>query len=225
MGPLLYRGKELGMEKAYPVELSGVRKPLNFLGPNAFSSGYSLGRIEKITRPGKFIVSLDNGQQVTAMGSRALKINTRVRVFPPGDFSGKRGEEKEVSRPILNQGIQLDATLPLAFGGTHAQAKLQIFIERKKEGNWIKTAPATYFVFWINTEKQGLLQWSLYLKGRQVALQVYSENKISERSDLKLLASSIEKNLLNRGFSLMGPTVILSRAFRVPEGFQLGLRG
>lgn len=213
------------MEKTYPVEISGFRKPLGILGPESFSSGFMLGRIEKVIGPGRFIVVLDNGVRVTAMGSKALKVNTRVRVFPPEGIAENKGSEREVPPLAQDNGIQWTAIFPLGFGGSQAQARLQVFVERKKEGSWAKRTTAAYFVFWVNTEKQGLLQWSVHLKGRQVALQVYSDGKGPEKNSLRALSATIEKNLQSRGFSLMASTVFLAHAFRVPEGFHLGLRG
>ena len=186
-------------------------------------TGFQLGRIEKVLEPGRFIVVLKDGARVTAMGSPALEANTRVRVFPPGGIS--QGREKTAERiPLpMEAGSQWTALIPLGFGGKHSTARLQVFVEKKRPGE--KGAPAVYLVFWIRTEKQGELQWSIYLRGRQVALQVFAPGGVKAKDGFKELVGGVEKNLEGRGFKLLAPTVFLGKPFRVPEGFRLNLRG
>jgi hypothetical protein len=122
-------------------------------------------------------------------------------------------------------GLQLQAFVPLGFGGKKAQAILRVYVEREKEEFWKKQTPAIYFVFTTQTDKQGELQWSIYLKGRQVAIQVFSDMAHGERDGLQVMVVSVEKKLRDLGFQLMAPTVYLKKPFRTPEGFRLNIKG
>lgn len=211
------------MEKVFSIPMTGPGRPVTLPGTVGSGIGFQLGQIEKVLEPGRFIVVLKGGARVTAMGSPALEASTRVRVFPPPGLLQGKGE-KEAPLPLpLESGSQWTALIPLGFGGKRSAARLQVFVEKKKPGE--KGAPAVYLVFWVRTEKQGEFQWSVYLKGRQVALQIFAPSPDEKQGKLKDLVGGVEKNLESRGFKLLAPTVFLRRPFRVPEGFRLNLRG
>ena len=197
-------------------------KPVVAPGNVLPGTGFQFGRIEKVLEPGRFVVVLTDGARVTATGSPALEARTRVRVFPPAGISRGVGE-MEAPIPLAESGSQWAVLIPLGFGGKRSAARLQVFVEKKKPGN--KGSLAVYLVFGVRTEKQGELQWSVYLKGRQVALQVFAPGPEEGMANFKDLVAGVEKNLENRGFKLMAPTVFLRKPFRVPEGFRLNLRG
>ena len=206
--------------------MSGLFRLAGGLKTDLPFSGFKLGKIEKILEPGRFVVVLENGSRVAAQGARTLKINSRVRVFPPGEISaGVKGESEPPASPLKGSGTQWRALLPLGFGGEKASARLRVFVEEKTGGLWNKNPRAAYFVVWTHTEKLGELQWSIYLKGREVSLQVFAKNGIDDKDGIRDLAANVEKSLKSRGFTLAAPTVYLGRPFKAPEGFRLNVRG
>ncbi len=154
-----------------------------------------------------------------------MKVDNHVRVFPPREISAERTQKEPAADYGKESGTYWTAFLPLGFGGKKASTRLQVFVEEKPEGFWGKKPRAVYFVVWTQTEKLGGLQWSIYLKGRQVSLQVFAEKSTVDNVRLKELAESVEKSLKNRGFSLLTPTVYSERPFKVPEGFRLNVKG
>lgn len=214
------------MEKFFSVQIRGLSRPVAGLGTGLSQEGFRLGRIEKVIEPGRFVVILENGERVTADGSPALKINYPVRVLPASDALSASKGGKELLPPSLEEiGTLWTAFLPLDFGGRGASVKLQAFVEVKMRNGLGKSPRAVYFVIWTRTEKLGELQWSIYLKGRQVSLQVFAEGGDREKGGVSNLAAGVEKGLKRLGFVLAAPTVYLSRPFRVPEGFRLNVRG
>ncbi|HJT24306.1 MAG TPA: hypothetical protein VJ873_06995, partial [bacterium] len=153
--------------------------------------------------------------------------DTRVRVFPPGEGPLRASEgKKESGADLLREsGTQWAALLPLGFGGKKASARLKLFVEEKPEGIWGKGNRAVYFIVWTLTEKLGELQWSIYLKGRQVSLQVFAEKGFFDLDGLKELTGGVERSLKNKGFTLASPTTYLERPFKVPDGFRLNVKG
>lgn len=213
------------MEKFFPVELTGSSAPL-FRQGAGLAASFRPGKIERILEPGKYIVSLDEGLRVTARGLRTLKINTPVRVFPNPRLSDTRRTEGEPAGPTLpDGGSRWSVLMPLGFGGKEAAARLQIYVEKRGGSPRGKFVPAVYFVFFLQTEGQRELQWSIYLKDRQVSLQVFAGDAASSKEGLKDLIASVENGLRKRGFVLATPTVLLRHPFRVPEGFRLNVRG
>ncbi len=210
------------MERIFPVQMNALPKPPAGLAADWSPSGFKLGRIDAILEPGKFVVELENGVRVTASGSRALKLDSRVRVFPPAaTLTG--GAEKEQPLPLREKNFSWKALFPLGFGGRKASARLHVFLEERPESLWDKSPRAVYFVIWTRTEKLGEIQWSIYLKGRQASIQVFAET--GGKDVLKELVSGVERNLKGLGFVLAAPTLYLSRPFKAPEGFRLNVRG
>lgn len=210
------------MDKLFPVQMNVLPRTTGALAADWYPSGFKLGRIEAILEPGKFVVELENGVRVKATGSRALKLDSRVRVFPPAaTLAGE--SEKEQPLSLREKGVLWKALFPLGFGGRKASARLQVFLEERPEALWDKNPRAVYFVVWTKTEKLGEIQWCLYLKGRQVSLQVFAE--AGEKSALRELVSGVERNLRGLGFVFATPPVFLNRPFKAPEGFRLNVRG
>jgi len=218
------------MEKVFPVEL-GVSSPSvkNDLG-NGFRSASTLGegRIQSVLGSGIFVASLGNGEKIEVRGSPALKIGDRVQVSLPA--SGKSKDLGMVSTEVFSSfvsesGFQWSALIPLAFGGKNAATRLEVFVEELKKGAWEKATPATYFVMTVQTEKLGEIQWSIYIKGHQVAIQVYAKMKEGKSGELGKLIVEIEETLQKKGFKLIAPAVVLNRPFKIPAGFRVNLRG
>jgi hypothetical protein len=212
------------MKKLIPVEIGFLGKPLSAREGALSNPEAKMGIVEKIIGPGKYIVSLENAVKVTVRSVQGLKVGNRVQVLPPGKGI-KEGMAEQKADSLTKRGLHWSASFPLGFGGKNAMARLKVFVEEKTGEFWNKNSPAVYFVFTVMTENQGELQWSIYLKGRQVAIQVFSPMKGVEKDDLKELILAVEKNLRNKGFVLSASTVLLAKPFKIPEGFRLNVRG
>lgn len=214
------------MEKVFSAEEFGVIKRNFMMGEPSLSLGSKPGVVGKIVEPGKYIVTLADGSQISAQGSRGLRLGHKVQVLSKVDVLNEQKVSMETRGSSLKEsGLQLRAFFPLGFGGKKAEASLRIYIEEKNEGFSEKRIPAVYFVFNIETDKQGKLQWSIYLKDRQISIQVFSDLERVRKEELKVLVTDVEKKLRSRGFRLLAPTVYLKSFFRVPEGFRLNIRG
>jgi hypothetical protein len=184
------------------------------------------GIIVKVLTPGRFIVGLSSGQKIQVLGSDSLATGHRVQV----SWTVLK-EAKSVSAisPIQNslevEGYTWSAFIPLGFGGEGSFARLEVFVEKRRKMILEKFQPGVYFVFTAITRDQGELQWSVYLKERQVALQIHSDSGGSGRKRIEELARIVEKRLKSLGFVLTVPTVFLSKRFKPPSGFRLNVRG
>ena len=208
-----------------PLEVVVTNKDFLQVGRQSFSPVSKPGFVEKIVEPGKYIVVTQDGQRVAAEGSRGLGIGSKVQVLRRVDLLNASKDDLRSKAPLLkDKGLQWKAFLPLGFGGKRAGAFLKVYVESKNGEFGGEKSPAVYFVFTINTNKQGELQWSIYLKGRQVAVQVFSDMGGRE-DELKALVDSVEGNLRERGFHLLARTIRLKSPFRVPEGFRLNVKG
>jgi hypothetical protein len=211
--------------KVLPLEVVITNRDFLRLGRQSLSPVSKPGFVEKTVEPGKYIVMMQDGQRVTAEGSRGLGIGTKVQVLRRIDLlNGSEHDLKNKTPPLKDAGLQWKAFLPLGFGGKRAGALLKVYVESKNGEFGGEKSPAVYFVFTINTNKQGELQWSIYLKGRQVAVQVFSDMGGRE-DELKELVDSVEDNLRKRGFHFLAQTIRLKSPFRVPEGFRLNVKG
>ena len=184
------------------------------------------GIIEKVLSPGRFTVSLSSGQKIQVRGSDSLAVGHRVQV----SWSVIKGAESvSAIPPVLNnleaEGYLWSAFIPLGFGGEGSFARLEVFVEKRRKMILEKFQPGIYFIFTAITREQGELQWSVYLKERQVTLQIHSDSGGSGRKRIEELARIVEKRLKSLGFVLTVPTVFLSKRFKAPSGFRLNVRG
>jgi hypothetical protein len=208
----------------FPLEVVLTNKEFLRVGSDSLSPVSKPGFVEKIVEPGKYVVIMQNGKRVTAEGSRGLGIGSKVQVLRRIDLLNASDDLENKTPPLKDAGLQCRAFLPLGFGGKKASAFLKVYVESKNGEVGGEKSPAVYFVFTVNTNKQGELQWSIYLKGRQVAVQVFSDR--GEREDeLKTLIDNVEDNLRERGFHFLAKTVLLKSPFRVPVGFRLNVKG
>jgi hypothetical protein len=214
------------MQEAFSVEVVGLSKEPLIMGGKPLIPGSRPGIVEKTVGPGKYLVTLRDGKQVTVYGPRSIKIGNNVQVLTRVGAENIKKNIQETQGAVFKEpGLQLEAFFPLGFGGKKAKAFLRVYIERINGELGEKRPRAVYFVFNIETDKQGKLQWSIYLKERQIAIQVFSDFGTGEKDELKSLVASVEKSLRNRGFRLLAPTVYLKSFFRVPEGFRLNVKG
>ncbi len=218
------------MEQVFPVGVGFSSLPIdsNYSGRVTNSqTDFKEGVIEKVFQPGNFIVSLGNGLKIKAKGSGSLKKGNKVRIQLPAKQSLgiEESSSQKITKTLSQDGLQMSAMIPLAFGGKRAKARLEVFVERQMAGGREQGIAATYFVFTIETERNGEIQWSIHLKGKQVTLQVFSNLGEGEKERLKELVCEVEGSLKNQGFSLTAPTTFLSRPFQVPSGFRLNVTG
>jgi len=217
------------MEQVYPTEggASSLWSGKNQGKSSSQAPVYPLGVVEKAVGPGNFLVVLEDGSRIEVRGSSELKPGSRVRLSPPPGrlTGGDSAPGVEVPPGETAEGLQWLILIPLAFGGENASGRLEVFVERQKEGLGSKPEVATYFVFTVQTDANGEVQWSIYLKGRQIALQVFSQGPKGDKESLKRLLESVEEALKKGGFVIMAPGVLLSRPFKVPAGFRLNVQG
>ncbi len=214
------------MEMVFSLEGMGARTESVASVGQFLNKDSKPGFVEKIVGSGRYVVTLADGNQVVAQGSRGLKPGNRVQVLSRIETLTKKKEISEIQKSLdKDPGLQVEAFFPLGFGGKKAKAFLKIYIEEKNEELLEKRSPAVYFIFNVETEKQGKLQWSVYLRERQIAIQVFSDLGDAMADVLKALVTNVEKNLRSRGYWLSSPTVYLKSFFRVPEGFRLNIKG
>ena len=217
------------MEKVFPVE-GKILEPMKRGLPSGYflSSSKKNGWVESILSPGRYIVSMEGGIKITVSGPEILKVGDQVQVLTNQASSVvKAGETNNTVNPSLfsENGVLWSIMMPLAFGGKGALARLEAFVEKRSKNLKDKTEQASYFVFTLSTEKQGEIQWSIYLKGKQIALHVYVKSLNELKGGLKEMVREVETSLRRQGYVLMAPTVFLNRPFKAPPGFRLNVRG
>jgi len=212
----------LGWGEASPPRGSGVLNRFAALAGSA-----KVGVVEKVVGPGTYVIRMDDGGLVEARGPRTLKLGSPVSVTAPAESAKVLGSTADaaVSNREAAEGLQWFALIPLAFGGKKAAARLDVYVEKEKEGTRTKVDPAIYFVFTIQTEECGEIQWSIHLKGRQVTLHVFARPGDGKKGFLNQMILEIEAALNKRGFVLTAPALLLNRPFKVPTGFRLNVRG
>ncbi len=186
--------------------------------------------IEKNIRPGQFWAALGNGERIKVHSAAELTVGQKVTVLvPKPDSSGaaKASRPLAESRPLVDQGGRVwTALLPFDFapGSGAGVVKLEVFVEKVKKHSLEKTSRASYLVFTTDFENGDTLQWSVYIKGKNLSLQIYSGEKTAQRHDMDKLSGEIEKRLKKLGFILTAPTVRLLKPFKAPQGFGLNVR-
>lgn len=213
------------MEQVFPVEINIGSAGLNLGTKAGFqqTASFKQGVVEKILEPGSFVVTLADGGKVKVQGPSGLKVGSRVQV------STSRTRVQEAAADIIrNQGgaeLQGSALIPLGFGGKGAKARLEVFTEKKPSGGSKQAVRAIYFVLMIQTQELGEVQWCIHMQGRSVTLQVFAPQKDVKPDEFKTMLGEVERSLKSRGFFLTAPTIYLNRAFKVPAGYRLNVRG
>lgn len=215
------------MENVSPIEVNTLLslKGLNSKRDGTSSIKYKEAKIEKEIGAGRFLAIFGDDMKIEVSGSREIKVGDRVKVLLPPSFAkGLEGLDGVSTSSVLDSGVQWSGLIPLGFGGRGSMARLEVFVERQSKGLLKKNSPV-YFIFSIKTERQGDIQWSIYLKGRQVTLQIYAPLVDHPKENLGFLVEEVEKGLKNQGFVLGGKTTFLNRLFKTPAGFRLNVRG
>jgi len=173
--------------------------------------------VSEVLGAGRYLVTLPAGVTLKVEGEAGLKIGDPVRVLSIPD------------RPDLSiwtePGVPWSAFIPLGFGGKNASAKLMVYVEKIAEMGQTEAEPAVYLILECVTELQTPTQWSIYLKGRSIAIQVYPGEGAGAEAAIGFLVHEVEENLKKKGFLTTGPTVILKKKFKVPRGFHLNVKG
>jgi hypothetical protein len=215
------------MEKVFPLD-GKIIEPTKKGLPSGKSLSFpdKCGWIERIVDPGRYIVSLESGVKVTVRGPETLKVGEPVQVFENQMNPAYKAIDVNNKVSLLSDnGVLWSIMMPLAFGGKGALACLEAFVEKRTRNLKDKTKTATYFVFTHRTEKQGEIQWSIYLRGMQIALQVYSKDVDELAGGLKEMVRDVEESLRQCGYILMAPAVFLRKPFIPPPGFRINVRG
>ncbi|HVM32662.1 MAG TPA: hypothetical protein VMU88_05975 [bacterium] len=185
------------------------------------------GVIEKTIRPGEFWARLDAGQRVQVRSQADLSQGQKVAVLMPARLAERAAVLAPPAAPAapgLLPGTAWTAFIPLDWGDGQSTAKLEVFTEKSRKHSLEKGERASYLVFTTDFKDGGRVQWSVYLKNRNVSLQIYCNEEAARRHDLGKLAEELEKRLKKLGFCLVSPTLKLKRPFRAPEGFRLNVR-
>jgi hypothetical protein len=122
-------------------------------------------------------------------------------------------------------GVPWEALIPLGFGGKNAKAELKVYVERVGDKTSQETKPAVYLILECVTELQGKSQWSIYLRGNSVQVQVYPGDGVDAGERFLSLVREVEESLKKKGFRPAGSTVILKKRFSLPRGFHLNIKG
>jgi hypothetical protein len=181
--------------------------------------------VERVLGPRRYLVTLVDGTKLTAIGSESISKGAKVRVSSlPALAFQQKGLDDNLKIPAKN-GDGLCAVIPFKLGNKISEAKIEIYVEREKAGILSKKDSIVYLVFVVKTETYGQIQWSVYLKGSQILVQIYAEKDGVGKKGIKQMIRDFEISLKNKGFSLLAPTVILKKPFKIPIGFQLNIRG
>jgi hypothetical protein len=184
------------------------------------------GVIEKQIRAGQFWARLESGQRVRVHSSADLSAGQKVSVLPAPTAAPAPAEMTKVASPALvdQAGAFWTVLMPFDFGLGESTAKLEIFVEKSKKHSLDKAGRASFLIFTTDFADGDRVQWSIYLKNKNVSLQIYSSDGTSERHDIVKLSAEIEKKLKKMGFLLAAPTTRLAKLFKVPKGFGLNVR-
>src|SRR5579872_1073036 len=122
------------MEHVFPIEINVSSPLIDINRGKAFSnfSGVKEGVIERIIKPGNFLVTFPDGLKVRVRGSDSIKLGSKVQVqFTPDRLRGaeKLVDAEKAFGPSEN-GFHWSALMPLGFGGRGAKSRLEVFVEQ-----------------------------------------------------------------------------------------------
>jgi hypothetical protein len=181
--------------------------------------------VEKVLGPKRYVVILEDGTKLTVIGSESINKGAKVRVSSLSAFAFQQKDLEGNLKISVKSGDRLSVLIPFKLGNKTSEAKVELYVEREKAGFFSKKDPTVYLVFFVKTQAYGQIQWSVYLKGNQVLVQIYAEKDGEGKRTINQMIQDFEVSLRKKGFSLLAPTVILKKPFKVPTGFQLNIRG
>jgi hypothetical protein len=179
--------------------------------------------VEKVLGPKLYLVSLEDGTKLTARGSASITKGMKVLVSSL-HVSNQTGSEHRVRLEGEN-GDRFSVLIPFKVGNKTPEAKIDLYVEREKTGFLSKKDVIVYLIFTVKTTTYGQIQWSVYLRRKQMLIQVYAEKDGNEKKTINQMIHDFEDSLKKKGFSLLAPTVILKKPFKVPNGFRLNIQG
>ena|ERR1700677_3252418 len=192
-------------------------------------SGLALAKgdaiVEKVLGPKRYLVTLGDGTKLTAIGSESINKGSKVRVSSLSTFVFRQKDLEDNLKISVKNGDRLSVLIPFKLGNKTSEVKVELYVERGKAGFFSKKDSTVYLVFFVKTQAYGQIQWSVYLKGNQVLVQIYAEKNGEGKKTINQMIRDFEVSLKKKGFSLLAPTVILKKPFKVPTGFQLNIRG
>ncbi len=180
--------------------------------------------VERVLGPKRYSVVLEDGTKLTAVGPDSIRAGAKVKVAAFDSSAARKSTEDNLKVSIKN-GDGLAALIPVKLGSKTEVARIELYVEKEKAGFLKKKEAIVYLVFSMKTDTYGEIQWSVYLKGSQILVQVYAEKDGEGKKNLDQMIKDFEVSLKKKGFSLLAPTVILKKPFKVPAGFQLNVRG
>jgi len=181
------------------------------------------GIVEKVLGPQLYLVSLEDGTKLTAKGSANITKGMKVKVSSLPVFNQNDSEYKV--RHGEKSGDRFSVLVPFVISNKTSEAKIDFYVEREKRGGLSKKDAIVYLVFTIETLTYGQVQWSVYLKGNQILVQVYAEKDGSGKKNINQMIRDFEVSLKKKGFSLLATTLILKKPFKVPTNFRLNIQG
>lgn len=155
--------------------------------------------VEKILGPKRYLVTLVDGTKLTAIGSESINKGTKVRVTSLPTVFQQKGLEENLKLSIQN-GDRLSAVIPFKLGNKTPEAKIELYVEREKPGFLSKKDSIVYLVFIVKTETYGHIQWSVYLKGSQILVQIYAEKDGVEKKSIKQMIRDFEISIKKEVF-------------------------
>ncbi len=179
--------------------------------------------VEKVLGPKLYLVSLEDGTKLTAKGSANITKGMKVKVTSLPVFNRDDSEYK--MKHGDKGGDRFSVLVPFMVSNKTAEAKIDLYVEREKKGVLFKKDVIVYLVFTIETLTYGKVQWSIYLKGSQILVQVYAEKDGSGKKNINQMIRDFEVSLKKKGFSLLATTLILKKPFKAPTNFRLNIQG
>jgi hypothetical protein len=179
--------------------------------------------VEKVLGSKLYLVSLADGTKLTARGSSSITKGMKVLVSSL-PVSNQTGSEHRLRLEIKN-GDRFTALIPFKVGNKTPEAKIDFYVECEKAGFLSKKDMIVYLIFTVKTTTYGQIQWSVYLRRKQILIQVYAEKDGNEKTTIIQMIQNFEISVKKKGFSLLAPTVVLKKPFKVPDGFRLNIQG
>jgi translation initiation factor IF-1 len=180
--------------------------------------------VEKVLGRERYLVSLADGTKLTAVGPGYINRGSKVRIASLPEVTFQKVAEVDL-KPAEQMGGQWSALIPIKLGDKTPGAHLEVYVGKEINSFFSKRDSVVYLVFSVKTETYGVIQWSVYLKGKHILAQIYAEKADAGKKDISEIIQDFELSLKKKGFSLLAPTVILKKPFKVPNGFQLNVRG
>jgi hypothetical protein len=215
------------MDRVFATDNAGISPAIgkNIRLVSLPGSVFKEGVVQSVLGQGRFYIEMDGGLRVQARGAASLKPGDKVQVLSAESPQGVGDRVDEEGPVSYDGGLIWTAFIPFAFGGPKANGKLEVHVERRPKEMFKKGSPAVYFLFTVQTETQGEVQWGIHLNAMQVTLQVYAPKMGHQKESLKALVDQVGKSLRSRGFVMSGQVLYSGHPLKSPSDMRLNLRG